>query len=90
MVFAAEAAHRLGMIDDDLLGRHREVLRTAGLPVSYPGEDWASLRAAMSLDKKTRGTTLRLVLLTGLGRATIVADAAEDVLADSYNALVEA
>lgn len=89
MVFAAEVAHRLGLIDDALLSRHREVLRTAGLPVSYPDQDWAGLRAAMSLDKKTRGTTLRLVLLTGLGRATIVADTAEDVLADSYNALVE-
>lgn len=89
MVFAAEVAHRLGMIDAELLDRHREVLRTAGLPVSYPDQDWASLRAAMNLDKKTRGTTVRLVLLTGLGRATIVADPAEDVLADSYNALVE-
>lgn len=90
MVFAAEVAHRLGLIDQALLDRHRHVLQAAGLPVSYPGQDWASLRAAMNLDKKTRGSTLRLVLLTGLGRATIVADTAEDVLADSYNALVEA
>ena len=90
LVFAAEVAHRLGLIDAELLARHRAVLRTAGLPVSYPDQDWSALRAAMSLDKKTRGSTLRMVLLTGLGRATIVADTAEDVLADSYNALVEA
>jgi 3-dehydroquinate synthetase len=38
----------------------------------------------MSLDKKARGTTLRLVGLTGQGAPRIVDDAPEDVLASAY------
>ncbi len=38
MVFAAELAHRLDLIDADLVARHRHVLELAGLPTSYrPG-----------------------------------------------------
>jgi 3-dehydroquinate synthase len=90
MVFAAELAQRSGLIDADLLERHRQVLRLAGLPISYPNQPWAALRPAMNLDKKTRGASLRFVVLTGLGRAKVLVDPTEDVLLDSYNALSEA
>jgi len=87
MVFAAEVAHRSGLIDEALLERHRSVLRMAGLPTSYTGRTWQELRTAMSLDKKTRGHSLRFVLLTGPAKARVVADPDEELLAASFAAL---
>jgi 3-dehydroquinate synthase len=90
MVFVAELSRRLGLIDPALVAEHRRILSLAGLPTSYPGGHWPQLREAMNLDKKTRGSALRFVALTGLGKVKIVTDPAEDILNDSYNALVEA
>jgi 3-dehydroquinate synthase len=90
MVFVAELAHRSGLINADLLARHRRVLTAAGLPVGYPHSAWDQLRPAMNLDKKTRGTNLRFVVLAGLGRPQVMINPSEAVLLDSYNALVEA
>jgi 3-dehydroquinate synthase len=72
MVFVAELAHRAGLLDDALLDRHRALLTSVGLPTRYPaGADrWEELRAAMARDKKSRGDTLRFVVLEGLARPT--------------------
>ena len=90
MVFAAELAHRLGLIDADLVARHRRVLTLAGLPTSYPEGAWLTLRNTMSLDKKARGSSLRFVLLDGMASPVIVSDPAEGVLADAFLGLNEA
>lgn len=90
MVFAAEVAQRLGMIDADLVARHRSVLELAGLPTRYADGAWLRLRDTMSLDKKTRGSRLRLVLLEALGVPTIVTAPPEGVLADAFLAMNEA
>jgi 3-dehydroquinate synthase len=90
MVYAAELARRLGMIDAELAARHRSTLGLAGLPIRYPEGAWLQLRETMRLDKKTRGSVLRFVLLAGLGQPTIVADPAEGVLADAFLGLNEA
>jgi 3-dehydroquinate synthase len=89
MVFAAELACRLGMIDADLVERHRRVLGLAALPTSYPQGAWLPLREAMSLDKKARGSSLRFVLLSALGVPVIVRDPAEGALADAFLAVKE-
>ncbi len=90
MVFAAELAHRLGMIDADLLARHRRVLRLAGLPTSYPQGVWLDLRRSMSLDKKSRGSSLRFVLLQALAAPVIHAEPAEGLLIDAFLATKQA
>ncbi|MDR2974239.1 MAG: 3-dehydroquinate synthase [Propionibacteriaceae bacterium] len=87
MVFAAEVARRLGLLNDDEVALHREVLASVGLPVSYHASDWSQLRSVMSVDKKARGNHLRLVLLEGIGHPTALADIPEDLLADSYAAI---
>lgn len=79
----------MGFIDAELVAEHRRVLSLCGLPISYPGGNWAA-REAMNLDKKTRGSTLRFVVPAGLGQARILVDPPEAELIDSYNALVEA
>ena len=70
MVFAAELARLAGRLADDVVARHRSVLTSLGLPVTYRGDRWEQLYAAMQRDKKTRGDLLRFVVLEGVGRPT--------------------
>lgn len=84
MVFAAELAHAAGLIDRDLVERHRHVLTRLGLPISYEGGVWDELLAGMRLDKKTRGDQLRFVVLDGLGSVRILAGPQPAWLTASY------
>lgn len=89
MVFAAELAHRAGILDKTLLERHRTVLTAVGLPTAYPdgAGRWEELRAAMARDKKSRGSTLRFVVLEGLARPTRLVAPDEDLLAQAHRAV---
>lgn len=89
MVFAAELAHRAGLIDHALVQRHRQILGQAGLPIALPDHPWQDLRQTMGLDKKSRGTVLRFVVLSALGQARILESADEDDLVDCYHAILE-
>ncbi|GEN78859.1 3-dehydroquinate synthase [Actinotalea fermentans] len=68
MVFAAELARLAGRLPDDVVARHREILRSLGLPTSYRADRWEQLLAAMRRDKKSRGDLLRFVVLEDVGR----------------------
>ncbi len=87
MVFAAEVARLAGRLDAASVARHREILTSVGLPVSYAGGVWPSLREAMSLDKKTRGARLRMVVLSGEGHPGILDGPPEALLAQAYQAV---
>ncbi|MDR0487949.1 MAG: 3-dehydroquinate synthase [Propionibacteriaceae bacterium] len=87
MVYAAEVALRLGMIDADIVTQHREILGSLGLPISYSGSDWKSIRSTMSLDKKARGSQLRLILLDGLGDVRVVPNIDENILEQAFLAI---
>jgi 3-dehydroquinate synthase len=87
MVFVAELAHRSGLIDAALLERHRSVLAAAGLPISYDGAPWEDVLATMRLDKKSRGTQLRFVVLEGLGAPAVLAGPDESLLHECYRAV---
>ncbi|MFT4296895.1 MAG: 3-dehydroquinate synthase [Micropruina sp.] len=87
MAFVAELSRRLGLLDDDTAARHGMVLRALGLPTSYPAESWPRLRETMNLDKKTRASTLRFVVLEELGRTAILENPDEDLLQASFEAL---
>jgi len=89
LVYAAELGRLAGRLDDATAARHRDVLATLGLPVRYPADAWPDLRAAMRVDKKTRGSTLRFVVLDGLGRPGILAAPADDLLRAAYAAVAE-
>lgn len=86
-VYAARLAVEIGLLDAPAADRHAEVLGRLGLPTSYAGADFTDLRAAMSVDKKSRGSTLRFVLLSELGRPQVVAGPPEDALERAYAAL---
>jgi 3-dehydroquinate synthase len=84
LVFAAALARHAGYLDIETAARHRVVLESLGLPTSYPAAAWPQLRAAMSLDKKTRGRSLRFVVLEGLARARILSDPDPELLDAAY------
>jgi 3-dehydroquinate synthase len=67
MVYVAELARLAGRLDESSVDRHREVLGTLGLPVSYRGDRWPQLLEAMRRDKKNRGSLLRFVVLDRIG-----------------------
>jgi 3-dehydroquinate synthase len=86
MVFAAELAQRTGSIDEPLLARHRSVLTSLGLPTTT-SVPFPPLLDAMRLDKKSRGNTLRFVVLDGLGSPTILTGPDDAILRAAHAAL---
>jgi 3-dehydroquinate synthase len=87
MVFAAEVGRLAGRLDAASVARHREILTSVGLPVSYAAGAWPSLREAMSVDKKTRGARLRMVVLNGEGHPGILEGPPESLLEQAYQAV---
>ena len=87
LVFAGALGHAAGLIDAGLADRHRSTLSALGLPVSYPADAFADLRVGMQLDKKTRGTTLRFVVLSGLAEPTLLVGPEESVLTQAWTAV---
>lgn len=63
--------------------RHRDVLSSVGLPVSYAA-DWPGLRETMTIDKKSRGATLRFVVLDGIAEPGRLEGPDEALLAAAY------
>ncbi len=87
MCFVAELARRSGLIDDALAARHTATLALVGLPTSALDQDFDALLATMRLDKKTRGNTLRFVVLDGLAQPRILSGPSEDDLRASYEVI---
>jgi 3-dehydroquinate synthase len=84
LVFAATLARLAGRLDGPTAARHAAVLGGLGLPVTYPAAAWPELRAAMRVDKKSRGSRLRFVVLGGLARPEILDSPPEDLLRAAY------
>jgi 3-dehydroquinate synthase len=84
LVFAAALAERAGRLDAATAARHRSVLGALGLPVRYRSDAWPDLLATMRVDKKSRGTRLRFVVLDGLAQPAILDGPADALLADAY------
>ncbi|MCW2551350.1 MAG: 3-dehydroquinate synthase [Mycobacterium sp.] len=68
LMFAAELGRLAGRLDDETADRHRSVLTSLGLPVSYDAEAFPQLLEYMAGDKKTRSGVLRFVVLDGLAK----------------------
>nr|WP_042438916.1 3-dehydroquinate synthase [Sanguibacter keddieii] len=91
MVFAAELARLAGRLDDEVVDRHRSILASVGLPLTYRGDRWEQLLAVMRRDKKSRGDLLRFVVLEDIGKVgrlegpdpTLLAAAYAEISADA-------
>jgi 3-dehydroquinate synthase len=90
MVLAAKLSQRQGWLEAADVGRVRDVLRRAGLPVTAPGIGAARALSLMGMDKKVLGGRIRLVLLRRLGSAAVTADYDPDALAATVREHLEA
>jgi 3-dehydroquinate synthase len=86
-VYVAELARAAGVLADDVADRHRAVFSRVGLPTGWSGASYDELRARMSVDKKSRGSTLRFVVLEDLARPRILSDPSEAHLRAAYDAM---
>lgn len=87
MVFAAKVAELSGRLSPRVVDRHRAILSSLGLPISYRGGDWESMLATMGLDKKVRGGVLSMVLLEDVARPVTVSNPDPEILAAAYREL---
>lgn len=78
MVAAAYLAQEMGMIDADLVDRHRSVLRAVGLPIAA-SVDIGRLEDAWAHDKKYR-RGVRFVLLKDLAHPVVDVEAPADAV----------
>ncbi len=85
-IMAAELSRRLGWLTEDEVARVRLIHEKAGLPVRGPALGADRYLELMSHDKKVSDGTLRLVLLKGVGRAVISAEATPDQMRESIEA----
>ncbi|MFE4172851.1 3-dehydroquinate synthase [Streptomyces sp. NPDC056909] len=84
MVFAAELGRLAGRLDDATADRHRSVLGSVGLPLTYRGDQWPKLLETMKVDKKSRGDLLRFIVLDGLAKPTVLESPDPAVLLAAY------
>tara|TARA_R110002124_G_scaffold119551_1_gene277355 strand:+ start:1717 stop:2796 length:1080 start_codon:yes stop_codon:yes gene_type:complete len=83
MVMALDLSARMGWIGSDELARGKDIVASAGLPVTPPQSMLAAdFRRLMAVDKKVLDGQLRLVLLKGLGDAIVTADFDTTALSD--------
>ncbi|KZE99603.1 3-dehydroquinate synthase [Rhodococcus cerastii] len=68
LVFAAELGRLAGRLDDATADRHRSILESVGLPVTYDEYAFSDLLKGMQTDKKNRAGLLRFVVLDGLAK----------------------
>lgn len=86
-VYAAELGRLAGRGTPELVERHRSAFGRVGLPTSYSGASFDDLHAVMKVDKKSRGSQLRFVVLSAVGAPEILAGPAEEQLRAAYDAL---
>src|SRR5689334_6929808 len=89
LVFAAELARLAGRLDEATARRHRDVLTSIGLPVSYAADALPELVESMHGDKKARAGTLRFVVLDGLARPGRLEGPEPELLGRAYAAVAE-
>lgn len=84
LVYVAELAAARSMISRETVELHRSVLANLGLPTTYDRAAWTALRPILALDKKSRGSTIRFVVLTKIGSTARLEDLTSDELDAAY------
>jgi 3-dehydroquinate synthase len=84
MMYAAELSRLAGRLSDDVVQRHRDILTSLGLPVSYRAGAWPQLLATMQRDKKNRSGMLRFIVLDDVARPTVLQAPDESLLFAAY------
>ena len=72
MMFVAHLSQLAGRLDEATVNRHRAILSGVGLPVTYNRGTFNQLQDAMRIDKKSRGSKLRFIVLEEVGKPAIL------------------
>jgi 3-dehydroquinate synthase len=86
-VYVAELASRAGTLDIEVVERHHEAFARVGLPTTYSKASFDDLHRAMKVDKKTRGSQLRFVVLSDIAVPTVLSGPSVADLCDAYTAI---
>ena len=86
-VYVAALARVAGLLSEGVAARHRTAFDRVGLPTTWSEAGYDDLRALMAVDKKSRGSSLRFVVLTDVARPRILADPAEEHLRAAYDVM---
>lgn len=89
MVFAAELALINGRLGSAEVQRHRDILTSLGLPISYPADKWQQLLSNMRVDKKSRGGNLRFTVLDQIGKPTIMHAPTDEILFAAFQEIAQ-
>lgn len=84
MVFVAHLAHSLGILSQEIVDQHIQILSKLGLPVRYAEGDWLNLLATMRVDKKSRGKQIRFVVISEIAETKRVETVTDDQLLAAY------
>jgi len=84
LVYAANLAGLAGRLEKVIVDRHKQILASLALPVTYPLNEWPALQDTMLLDKKTRAKRLRFVVLDGLAVPSRLEDPDPTLLKRAY------
>jgi 3-dehydroquinate synthase len=87
-VYVAELARLSGVLADEVADRHHAAFARVGLPTGWAGATYDDLRARMAVDKKSRGSSLRFVVLSDLARPRILAGPSEENLRAAFDVMV--
>jgi 3-dehydroquinate synthase len=72
MMFVAHLSQLAGRLDEETVHRHQKILSGVGLPVTYSNAPFDLLLDAMQIDKKSRGSKLRFIILEQVGNPAIL------------------
>ena len=87
MAYIAYLAEQLSLISAEVRALHISTLSVLGLPVTYTGSEWPELLAAMKVDKKSRGNSLRFVVISEIGKTQRLENPNESALYAAYERL---
>lgn len=85
--FVAELAAREGSLSRVVADRHHAAFARVGLPTSWDGAPFKDLLETMRVDKKSRGSQLRFVVLDDLAEPRILAGPSEDALRAAFEVI---
>ncbi len=83
-VYVAELAGLAGTLPRAVVARHHTAFAKAGLPTTYSATPFAELRATMAVDKKSRGSKLRFIVLDDVAHARVLVGPSEADLEAAY------
>lgn len=90
MMFVANLAQLAGRLDEQVVMRHKNILQGVGLPVTYSQGSFTQLLDAMRIDKKSRGSKLRFIVLEAVGKPVILENPDAALLIAAYENLGQA